>query len=77
MNVGSVGSNQVTQQAHSAQAQVAKRGSSSEAREVGPDVDGDGDDAGAKAVKATAQQPAAATVNASGQKVGSIVNVTA
>lgn len=44
-----------------------------EAREVGPDHDGDSDDAGSRAVSA-APSP---TVNSSGQTTGRMVNITA
>ncbi|WP_042264172.1 hypothetical protein [Paraburkholderia heleia] len=80
MSVSSVGGNQQLQlPVQTAHTQTAQRGAtSSEAREVGPDVDGDGDDAGAKAVKAAATQPAATpSVNSSGQQVGTIINVKA
>ncbi|HDR9178941.1 TPA: hypothetical protein QDB06_006601 [Burkholderia vietnamiensis] len=76
MSVSSVGGNQQLQLPIQT-AQTAQRGmTSSEAREVGPDVDGDGDDAGAKVVQAAAAQPAP-SVNSSGQQVGTIINVKA
>ncbi|CAB3698484.1 hypothetical protein [Trinickia soli] len=45
-----------------------------EAREVGPDHDGDGDDGGSQAIAAAASRP---VMNANGQMVGGTVNVTA
>lgn len=80
MSVSSIGGNQQIQlPVQTVHTQTAQRGAtSSEAHEVGPDVDGDGDDAGTKAVKAAATQPTVTpTVNSSGQKVGTLINVTA
>ncbi|MBI3524225.1 MAG: hypothetical protein HY066_06805 [Betaproteobacteria bacterium] len=69
MNIGSVGSSYsgLTTQASQRTPEAA------EVHKGGRDNDGDSDDGGVKAVKAAP----APTVNASGQKIGQVINVSA
>ncbi|MDR3738264.1 MAG: hypothetical protein P4L40_04510 [Terracidiphilus sp.] len=69
MTISSIGNSHISTQFQTPQ--NASR--SGEAGEVGPDVDGDADDGGRKAVPASA----APTVNSSGQTVGQLINVKA
>lgn len=70
MTISSIGGNAIGAQLHMPQ-HVAK---GSEAGEAGPEIDGDADDA---ASRATAATPHAPSVNANGQTVGQLINVTA
>jgi hypothetical protein len=69
MTISSIGSSHINTQLQAPQ-NASKGG---EAGEVGPDVDGDADDGGRKAVPASP----APTVNSSGQTVGQLINVKA
>lgn len=69
MSISSIGSSQY---GHSVQ-QAQQSTQASEVRETGPDRDGDSDDMAAKAVQAAS----APTSNASGQQIGTLINVTA
>ncbi|MEK7917688.1 hypothetical protein AAB988_22720 [Burkholderia contaminans] len=78
MSDSSIGSSRPTPPLHPAQTQVARDMASPEAREVGADIDGDGDDSRAKIARIQSANAAATPiVNSIGQKVGSIVNVKA
>ncbi|WP_232833407.1 hypothetical protein [Paraburkholderia kururiensis] len=75
MTISSIG-NPVAMSMQAAQQSARYASTGNEAQEVGPDIDGDADDSGAKAVQAQPQtQPP--VVNASGQTIGTTINVTA
>ncbi|MBB3261751.1 hypothetical protein F4827_006625 [Paraburkholderia bannensis] len=69
MTISSIGNNSVARQYYQTQ-NIPKGG---EAGEVGPDMDGDADDGGARATP-PASTP---TVNSSGQTIGQLINIRA